>query len=123
MLRTSLGSISSNRRSYTSCTSYQRGLIYGAVASEITLYRIYKFYGIAEFTTRSIVFNVLICYVGDFKPRSSRPKKLIVRNKRHILRIVRQEPRITYQNLIAKSGVDVSHNTVYCLLKETNIIN
>ena len=123
MLRTSLGSISSNKRPHTQYSSYQRGLIHGVVAAGVTSYRIEKFYKIAQFTIKFIVSNVLIRHIDDSKPRSNRPKKLIVRDEQHILRIARREPRITYKDLIAKSEVAVSHNTIYRLLKEAGIIN
>lgn len=67
--------------------------------------------------------NALIRHTGDLKPRSGRPRKLTVRDERHILRIARREPRITYRDLIAKSGVAVSHDTIYRLLREAGIIN
>jgi len=123
MLRTSLGSISSNRRPHTQYSPYQRGLIHGVVVARVTPYRIEKFYKIAQSTTRFIVSNVLMRHIGDSKSRSSRPKKLIVRDERHILRIARRESRITYKNLIAKSEVAIPHNTIYRLLKEAGIIN
>jgi len=123
MLRTLLGSISSNRRPYTSYTLYQRGLIYKIVASRITSYRINKSCEISTFIVRFIVSNVLIRYVDDSKSRSNRSKKLIIRNKRHILQIVQQESRIIYKNLITKSEIDVSYDIIYRLLKEASIIN
>ncbi len=123
MLRTSLGSISSNRRPHTSYTPYQRELIHETIALGITSYRINKSCEISTFIVRFIVFNALIRHVDDSKPRFDRSKKLIIRDKRHILRIVRRESRITYKNLITKNEIDVSHDIVYRLLKETNIIN
>jgi len=123
MLRTSLGSISSNRRPHTQYSPYQRGLIHEVVVARVTSYRIEKFYEIAQSIIRSIVSNALIRHIDDSKPRSNRPKKLIVRDEQHILRIARREPRITYKDLIAKSEVAVSHNTIYRLLKEAGIIN
>jgi len=123
MLRTPLGSISSNRRPHTQYSSYQRELIHEVVAARVTSYRIEKFYKIAQFIIKSIVSNALIRHTGDSKSRFDRSKKLIVRDERHILRIARREPRITYKDLIAKSEVAISHNTIYRLLKEAGIIN
>jgi len=61
MLRTSLGSISSNRRSHTQYSSYQRGLIHEAVAAGVTSYRIEKFYEIAQFTIIKKLKKLNIC--------------------------------------------------------------
>jgi len=69
------------------------------------------------------VFNVLIRYNDKFKSRSYRLNKLIIHDERHILRIVRRDFKITYKNLVEKSNVFVSHDTLYRLLKEESIIN
>ncbi len=46
-----------------------------------------------------------------------------MRDERHIIRVVRLDPKITYRNLLIKTGVDVSAKTVYRLLKEEGITN
>ena len=123
MLRNPLSSISSNRQVRRQYNTYERGLICGAVASGVTPYRIQKNYGVPESSTRSIVSNALIRHNPDFKPRSERPRKLTIRDERHILRIIRRDPKITYKNLIAEAGVQVSHDTIYRMLKEEGITN
>ena len=123
MLRTPLSSISGNRRRHSEYTSYQRGLIGGAVAAGVTPHRMKDLFGIPITTTKTITKNVLARHNGDNKPRSGRPKKLSIRDERHILRIIHRDPKITYKNLIAKSGVDVSHDTIYRMLKEQGITN
>ena len=123
MLRNSLSSISSNRRVRRQHNIYERGIICGAVASGVTFYRIQKNYGMPESFIRSIVFNVLIRHNLDFKPRSERLKKLIIRDEQHILRIIRRDSKIIYKNLIAEIEVHVSHDIIYHILKEKEIIN
>jgi len=82
-----------------------------------------KEFKLSRHIIRIIVENVLVRYNDVFKLRSKRLKKLSIRNKRHILRIVRQNSKIIYTNLVEKIDVFVSHNTLYRLLKEKNIIN
>ena len=105
MLRNPLSSISSNRQVRRQYNTYERGLICGAVASGVTPYRIQKNYGVSESSTRSIVSNALIRHNSDFKPRFERLKKLIIRDERHILRIIKRNFKITYKNLIIEIEV------------------
>jgi transposase len=123
MIRTSLSSIFGNRRRYSKYTSYQRGLVAEAITYKARSCQLQKSFGLSRHITRIIVENVLVRYNDVFKLRSKRPKKLSIRNKRHILRIVRRDPKITYKNLVKKADVFVSHDTLYQLLKEEGIIN
>ena len=123
MLRNPLSSISSNRQVRRQYNTYKRRLICEAVASRITSYRIQKNYGVPEFFIKSIVSNALIRHNPDFKPRSERPRKLTIRDERHILRIIRRDLKITYKNLIVEAGVHVNHDIIYRMLKEEGIIN
>jgi len=123
MMRTPLASISNNRNRYHECTSFQRGVIARAVDHEATPHRINKLYKIPISSIKIIVSNALIRYNDDFKSRSRRPRKLTIRDERHILKIVRQNLKITYKALAKKSRVSISHDTLYRLLKEEDIIN
>ena len=123
MLRTPLSSISGNRRRHTEYSPYQRDVIAGAIAHGAKPSQLTRQFEISRRTVRTIVSNVLVRHNGETKPRSGRPRKLSIRDERHILRIVRRDPKITYKNLIAKVGVDVSHDTVYRMLKEQGITN
>jgi len=123
MLRYSLISIFGNHRRNIEYTSYQRGLVVEVIASRLTFNRIRKHYRISKSSTTRIVQNALVCYIDDSKSRSRRPKKLSIRNKRHILRIVRLNFKIIYKDLAKKADVSVLYDTLYRLLKEKNIIN
>jgi len=122
-MRTSLASISNNRNRYHEYSSFQRDVIARVVSYGVTSHRINKLYKILLSFIKIIIFNVLICYNDDSKSRSRRSKKLSIRNRRHILRIVRLNLKIIYKNLVAKIDVFVSHDTLYRMLKEKNIIN
>jgi Transposase len=56
-------------------------------------------------------------------PRSGRPPILKRHDKRLILRIIRKNPKITYQVLKQESGVTVHKNTIYRMLKSEGITN
>ena len=123
MLRTPLSSISSNRRHNTQYSSYQKGLIIGAVAAGYTSSRIRRECGVPESSTRYILLTSSSHDHNTSTKRIGRPKRLSIRDERHILRIVRRTPKITYKDLIVKAGLDCSHDTIYRLLKEKNITN
>jgi transposase len=61
----------------------------------------------------------------DFKSlsRSGRPSALAKHDKRLILRIIRKNPKITYQVLKQEAGITVHKSTLYRMLKEEGIIN
>jgi len=90
MMRTPLASISGNRNRYHEYTPFQRGAIAGAVGHGATPHRINKLYKIPISSIKSIVSNALIRHNSDSKLRSGKPRKLTVRDGRHILKIVRR---------------------------------
>jgi len=123
MIRISLSSISGNHRRHSEYTPYQRGLVARAITYEARPCQLQKSFGVSRHITRTIVENVLVRHNDESKLRSRRPKKLSIRDERHILRIVRRDLKITYKNLAKKTNVSVSHDTLYRLLKEEGIIN
>lgn len=123
MMRTPLASISGNRNRYHEYTSFQRGVIAGVVGHGATPHRINKLYKIPISSIKTIVSNALIRHNDNSKLRSGRSRKLTVRDGRHILKIVRQNPKITYKALAKKFEMSVSHNTLYRLLKEKDVDN
>ena len=76
-----------------------------------------------ESSTRYILLTSSSHNHNTSTKRTGRPKSLSIRDERHILRIVRRTPKITYKNLIEKAGLDCSHDTIYRLLKEEGITN
>ena len=123
MLRIPLASISLNRRRNTQYTPFQKGIIIGAIGGGLTSSRIQKQYRVLESSVRYILQNHLNDDDDEAKPRSDAPKKLRIRDKRHIIRIVRRNPKIIYRNLIKQTEMDVCNKIIQRLLKEKNIIN
>jgi len=123
MIRSPLDPISSNRVHKHEYTPYQRGLIHEAISGGLTPSKVQRLYGISESSVRDICNAAVWQHHGQSKSRSGRPKKLSLRDERHIIRVVRLDPKITYRNLLTKTGIDVSAKTVYRLLKEKGITN
>ena len=123
MPRTPLSSISSNRVRNTQYTPYQKKLIIKAVAAGYSPSRIRNECEVPKNSTRYILLISFSHNHNTSTKHTNRPKSLSIRNKRHILRIVRRTPKITYKNFIEKAKLNCSHNTIYRLLKKKNITN
>ena len=123
MPRTSLNFISSNRIRNTQYTFYQKKLIIEVVAANYSSLRIRNKCEMSKSFIRYILLISFFYNYNTFTKRTSRFKNLSIRDKKHILRIVRRTSKITYKNLIEKTKLDCSHNTIYWLLKEKSIIN
>jgi len=123
MIRSPLGPISSNRVHKQEYTPYQRGLIHGAISGGLTPSKVQRLHEISESSIRGICNVVVWQHHDESIRRSGRPKKLSLRDERHIIRVVRLDPKITYKNLLARTRVDIFAKTVYRLLKEEGIIN
>jgi transposase len=89
----------------------------------LTPSKVQRLHGIPESSVRGICNAVVWQHHGQSKPRSGHPKKFSLRDERHVIRVVRLDPKIIYRNLLAKTGVNVSVKTVYRLLKEEGITN
>jgi len=57
------------------------------------------------------------------RPRSGHPRALSDRDKAHVLRVVRQELRITYRDIIQQAELSYHRRVVYNLIKEAGITN
>ena len=123
MNRTPLSSISGNHRRHHQYTLYQKGLICEAIDGELTPSRIEKQYRIPENSVRYVLSTHKSQPTGVSNPRSDKPKVLTTREQRHIIRIARRDPKITYKNLKIQAGIDCFTDIIYRLLKEKNIIN
>ena len=123
MLRAPLASISGNRTRNTELSPYQRGIIVGAAASGFTPVRIAKVAGVRESTVRTTIQKASTRNDGESKSRSGRFILLSIRDQRHIVRIVRINPRINYTDLRLQAGLICSRTTVYRTLKEYGLTN
>ncbi len=123
MIRSPLGPISSNRVHKQKYTLYQKGLIHGAISDDLTPSKVQRLHGILESFVRGICNVVVWQHHDQSKPRLERPKKLSLRDERHVIRIVRLDSKIIYKNLLTKTGINVSTKTIYRILKEKSITN
>ena len=57
----------------------------------------------------------------DNKPRSGRPRTYSPRTEKLILRIVRKEAKITFEDLRKEAGLTLSNNTLRGILKNNGI--
>lgn len=119
--RTPLAPIDSNRRLKQELTPWHR--------SEIQTYRniglTNEHISRLTFCTPSTVATTLYLNTlrnnGKTLPRAGRPLALSVRDKRLILRVIRSTPKLTYAQLRVETGINVSHSTLYRMLKDEGI--
>ena len=95
----------------------------GAVFSGLTPAEIEKQCNVEESTVRYTVKQASSRPNGVSKPRSGRPKSISIRDQRHIIRIARLEPKITYRDLQEKTGIDCHRKTIYRILKNYGLTN
>jgi len=57
------------------------------------------------------------------RPRLGHPQALSDRDKTHVLRIIRSEPRTTYRQLIQQVQLSCHRRVIYNLIKEAGITN
>jgi len=123
MIRSPLGPISSNRVHKQEYTPYQRELIHEAISGDLTPSKVQRLHGISKSLVRGICNVVVWQHHDESIRRSRRPKKLSLRDERHIIRVVRLDSKIIYKNLLARTRVDIFAKIVYHLLKEERITN
>ena len=123
MQRTSLATITSNRRSRTELSSFQRELFMRAVNAKATLVKVERLCEVKEFIVRYTLLQSSTRNNEITKSRSDRFKSLSVRDRRHIVRIARLESKIIYQKLIEKARIECHRKIVYRVLKEYELIN
>src|SRR5947207_5292862 len=58
---------------------------------------------------------------GTTLSRSGRPQILIRRDRRRLLRLVRKCPKLTYNQIISETNLDVCKKTMYRMLREEGI--
>ena len=123
MPRKPLNSISSNIVHRKELNASERGIIIGRKIEGATMTKIRQSFNVPESTIRNIVNNASHQPNRESTPRSGRPKATKSRDERTPLRLVRIDPKLTYRDLIKKSGVQYSQLTVYRILRESGITN
>ncbi len=120
---TPLGPISGNRPRGPELTPYKRGIVNGAVQYGATPKYIAAQERLPESTVRWTISRAPLRQNGVRKPRSGRPPIVTDRARRHIIRIARLNPRITYEDLKKESGHTYSKATAYRIFKEYGFTN
>src|SRR2546423_563699 len=72
-------------------------------------------------TVKSTLLRNLQRHKGTTLSRSGRPQILSYRDRRVLLRFVRKCPKLTYDQIISETGLDVYEKTVYRILREEGI--
>ena len=99
MPRAPLTPTSGNRPRVPELTPYRSGVLMGQLSAGMTPYRIEKTFGTPMSTVKYTQKLDLIRYQGHSLLRPGRPHKLSERDRRKLIRIVRQNPKITYASL------------------------
>ena len=123
MPRTPLGAISGNRPHGHELSPFQRGYLVGQAAQGRSYYEIAKAENLGKNTVRQAVLNASLQHHGVSRPRSGRPSIVTDRDRRHIIRIARVSPRLTYTELKQETGHNFSQSTVYRILREYGLTN
>ena len=121
MQRTPLAPIFANRVQKTELSPYQRGIIVGANRSGAALQEIAEATGLSKATVSSTISRATKRYEGYSIPREGRSKTLSDRQRRHLIRIVRLEPKILYKDLRERAHLHCSVRTIQRALKDYGI--
>ena len=123
MPRTPLASISGNRRRGPELTPYRRGEIVGKYNAGVTRQNIAHILETPKSTIDYTIDQASKRPHGESRPRTGRPPKLSDRDKRHLIRVTRMDPRATYARLKLQCGLNCSTDTIYRVLKEYGLTN
>ena len=123
MLRTSLGTISGNRRHNTELNLCQRGMILGGQALGHKSSEIAKVLNVPRTTVNYTIQKHSERPNGVTKSRSGRPGVLSDRDRRQIIKYARINPRLTYAQFGTEAGVLGGRSTLYWTLKNYGLTN
>ncbi len=108
MPRRPLAQINGNKTNRKELTTYTRGLIIGKHESGVSMTHISQTLGIPLSTVSETIKKNPERINGESIPRSGRPRSYTERDRRHIIRIIRRDPFITYPALRLRAGLDIS---------------
>jgi transposase len=121
-IRVSLAPISSNTRIGCQLSKTDRNRIYGALDAGVRPSDVAARLNLNPNTVRTTKLRRPTRPLdGDVKPRSGRPRKLSGRDQRRLLRTIREEPKLTYSQVIKRLGFDISRSTYQRVLIRYNI--
>ena len=123
MPRTLFKVISENVTHWKELSSYEREILIKQASQEVTPVSLTKITKVPQITIIFTLFQADIRLTGVSKPWSERLKLLSVRDCRHITRIARLTPEISYQEIQEKTELACSRKTVYRVLKDYGLTN
>ena len=100
---------------------YQRGMLAAAKAMGSKTATISRLFSTPESSIRNTLARAQLYNDGRSQLRTGRPKCLSDIDKRHILRVVRANPKCTYKDVIEATGVTCHARTLSRLLDVYNI--
>jgi transposase len=119
MPRTPLKPINPNRGKGHELSPYLRGRIFSLVEEGVKYAEIARRLQIDESTAgKTIKLDSKRCN-GESRSRSGRPKTLSPRDIRRIITEIKKDPFLSYQDIRARTGVNVSNTTFKKYLKES----
>jgi transposase len=121
--RRALAPLEINRSYGQELSPYQRGQISAYKAVGLTNQQISENLHCGKTTVFDNLVKNPLRNNGHSLSRKGRPPALNRTQKRNILRVIRSNPKITYQALKLEVGVEVHRTTLYRMLKDEGITN
>jgi hypothetical protein len=100
-------------------SEFERGAIFGCNLAGWSQSEIARHFGFPRTTVQTVLLNPIL----DRNARTGRLSSFSVRDERSILREIRKNPKISYQNLNQILPEPVSQATLYRMLKRHGISN
>ena len=119
--RTPLAPLDLNRIRNQELSPYLRGSIQTWAATGLGAAEIARKTFLTPTTVKSTLLRNSQRHEGTTLSRSGRPPKLSHRDRRSLLRYVRKNPKLTYEQVLTDLNLPVSSKTVYRILKEEGI--
>ncbi len=119
--RTPLMPIDSNRTRNQELSPWLRGSIQTWAAIGLGTAEIARKTFLTPETVKSTLLRNPQCHKGTTLSRSGRPQILSRRDRRRLLRLIYKCPKLTYDQIISETGLDVCRKTVYRMLREEGI--
>ena len=100
-----------------------RAAILAAVDSGLSKAEIARRYNISRRTVYNTINRLSTANSLNSRPRTGRPPKLSIRDRRRLIRMVRLQPKIVYALLRQESSISTSKSTFYRVIKACGITN
>ena len=120
-IRSPLASISTNRRSNTELTPYQRGEIIGRRATGQSQYQIAAHVGLSRSTIQYTLDHQKSRPDGLSTPRAGHPLKFTARETRSMLRCVRIHPKMAFAERRAHCDTKMSNSHIKNICREAGL--